>query len=40
MLLGSSKLLGHQPETGVPVMLKRGPYGLYVQLVSVWGTVH
>lgn len=34
MLLGASKLLGHQPETGVPVMLKRGPYGLYVQLVS------
>jgi topoisomerase IA-like protein len=26
--------LWHQPETGVPVMLKRGPYGLYVQLVS------
>lgn len=32
-VLGSSKLLGRQPGTEVPVLLKRGPFGLYVQLV-------
>lgn len=27
-----ARLLGTEPETGEPVYLKRGPYGLYVQL--------
>lgn len=28
----AERLLGHDPETGEPVMLRQGPYGLYVQL--------
>jgi ssDNA-binding Zn-finger/Zn-ribbon topoisomerase 1 len=28
------KLLGQDPETGSPVLLKKGPYGLYVQKVG------
>jgi hypothetical protein len=33
-LVGSAKLLGQQPGTGKPVWIKRGPFGLYLQLVS------
>ena len=29
---GEERLLGHHPETGEPVTLRQGPYGLYVQL--------
>lgn len=29
---GEERLLGHHPETGEPVHLKKGPYGFYVQL--------
>ena len=29
---GEERLLGHHPETGEPVLLKKGPYGFYVQL--------
>jgi len=31
-LLDGPKLLGKDPETGLPVSLRRGPYGPYVQL--------
>jgi len=31
-LAGEGRLLGHDPESGLPVTLKKGPYGLYVQL--------
>lgn len=34
-MLGAVKVLGHQPGTELPVLLKRGPFGLYVQLVSL-----
>lgn len=34
--MGAVKVLGQQPSTGLPVLLKRGPFGLYVQLVG-WG---
>jgi hypothetical protein len=33
-VIGSAKLLGQQPGTGKPVWIKRGPFGLYLQLVS------
>ncbi len=33
-VIGSSKLLGTDPASGQPVWIKRGPYGLYVQLVG------
>jgi len=33
-IIGSSKLLGVAPDTGAPVWVKRGPFGLYIQLVS------
>lgn len=33
-VIGSSKLLGVDPATGKNVWVKRGPYGLYVQLVG------
>ncbi|WP_439578582.1 type I DNA topoisomerase, partial [Elioraea sp.] len=29
---GEERLLGHHPDTGEPVTLRQGPYGLYVQL--------
>jgi len=29
---GEERLLGHHPETGEPVYLRKGPYGFYVQL--------
>ncbi len=29
---GEERLLGHHPETGEPVLLRKGPYGFYVQL--------
>jgi topoisomerase IA-like protein len=32
--MGAVKVLGQQPGSGLPVLLKRGPFGLYVQLVS------
>ena len=35
LAMGSVKVLGQQPNTDLPVLLKRGPFGLYVQLVSV-----
>jgi topoisomerase IA-like protein len=35
LAMGSVKVLGQQPGSGLPVLLKRGPYGLYVQLVSL-----
>jgi topoisomerase IA-like protein len=31
---GAVRMLGHQPGSNLPVLLKRGPFGLYVQLVS------
>lgn len=34
-MLGAAKLLGRQPGSALPVYIKRGPFGLYVQLVSV-----
>jgi hypothetical protein len=42
-IIGSSKLLGVAPDTGAPVWVKRGPFGLYIQLVSqhvMTGTSH
>ena len=30
-LSGDGRLLGHDPESGLPVTLRKGPYGLYVQ---------
>lgn len=35
LAMGSVKVLGQQPGTDLPVLLKRGPFGLYVQLVSL-----
>ena len=31
-LAGGDKHLGDDPESGLPVMLRKGPYGIYVQL--------
>jgi DNA topoisomerase-1 len=33
------RLLGNDPETGLPVSVRRGPYGLYVQLGPAEGAV-
>lgn len=33
LVQGSGRLLGVQAGTGLPVHIKRGPFGLYVQLV-------
>jgi topoisomerase IA-like protein len=33
-VIGSAKLLGQHPDSGKPVWIKRGPFGLYLQLVS------
>jgi hypothetical protein len=35
LAMGSVKVLGQQPGSELPVLLKRGPFGLYVQLVGV-----
>lgn len=39
MGMGLVKVLGQQLGSDLPVLLKRGPFGLYVQLVSMCSAV-